>query len=547
MNTIHRSVFLLAVVGLAVVHAAAQDSPERMIPADAGAATKPAVREWTLYSSPETGFEAMLPPGTMQASEDPNDLAVVVDAARGWRFELRRLPLEMPMELQPVELPEGGRRPGLLSLLMNRAAGDHEAHVIRQGLVPLGSADAAVFALYYQVGTVGQLRQEAVVQASDTLYYQVVLISPAPADAVNGAVPDPSGKTDTALAQALAGDENVREAVSAFTRSVNSFKLLDQTQLRQEQDERLIRTRTLLVNLTKARLMDALQPERFVRVIKDGRDIGYSYIVEELAREIPADPARRESVDELGARGVRIGVRTRLRRGEGFLGRETWMFAASESNNREAQVTGFKEEDFRERNQLVADGKLKGDNVVVGMMRGRRVPQRVRVPREGGLGTTELIDLVDARKLEVTTVVNGVQTDAPMVRQLPAWYIPAAVEHLLPRIAARWGKNTYLVAVYNPEKREIYQQYLDVEGLKNENIQGQTRLVIVVTTRLGLSGPRTRHFIDPEAYTWLGSVNEESKVELWPSDKETLIKIWENPELSPPDARATALPEPARP
>src|SRR5690606_1101748 len=94
-----------------------------------------------------------------------------------------------------------------------------------------------------------------------------------------------------------------------------------------------------------------------------------------------------------------------------------------------------------------------------------------------------------------------------------------------------------LVAVYNPEKREIYQQYVDVEGPLTQQVQGEQRVVMVVSTRMGLSGPPTRHFIDPNTYEWLGSVNEEDGLEIWPADAETLRQIWEDPDLSAPDAR----------
>jgi hypothetical protein len=235
-------------------------------------------------------------------------------------------------------------------------------------------------------------------------------------------------------------------------------------------------------------------------------------------------------VDELGAKGVRIGSRTRLRRDGGWLDRETWMFATAD----------LREEEFRERNVLAVEGQEKAENLVIGNMLARQVPHSVPVPGPGGIGQQKGFTVVDSRKLDVTYVVDGTKTGDPLNRQLPAWYVPQAVDHLLPRLVAPWGRNTYLVAVYNPEKREIYQKYVDVEGLRNETVQGQSRLTMVVTTRLGLSGPRTRHFIDPETFQWIGSVNEEDGIELWPTDAETLKEIWKDVDLTVPDARQRA-------
>src|SRR5690606_18022778 len=119
----------------------------------------------------------------------------------------------------------------------------------------------------------------------------------------------------------------------------------------------------------------------------------------------------------------------------------------------------------------------QAENLVVGTMRARQVPRSVTVPGPGGIGSERGFTVVDARRLEGTFVVNGVQTGAPLTRQLPAWYLPQAINHLLPRLVAPWGRNTYLVAVYNPEKREIYQQYVDVEGPLTQQVQGEQRVV----------------------------------------------------------------------
>lgn len=485
---------------------AEQAPPERLVP-------ETAELDWTTYSSPEAGIELMIPPGTPLESDDGNVLHQVSNVQKQWHFELRRLPLPQAADLAPQEMPQGGRRSGLLEIVATATQQKTGGQIVRApALTPLGDADAGVFAIYFTVGTAPQLRQVALIRAGEMLYYQLTLTSAAPA----------GGEAQ------LAGDPRTREAVEAFNRALNSFRVLDQTQLRQEQEQRLIRTRTLLVNLTKPRLLGALVPEQWWRIRKDGQDIGYSYLVEEPARQVPADPVNREQLDVHGAEGMRIGVRTRLRRDGGWLDRETWLYASAD----------LKEEDFRERNQLTVDDTAKAENLVVGTMRARQMPVKVEVPGPGGLGKESKFTITDSRRLDVTYVINGVQTNDPLSRQLPAWYVPQAVEHLLPRLVAPWGRNTYLVAIYNPAQREIYQQYIDVEGLRNEKVQDQTRLVMVVTTRIGLAGAKTRHFIDPDSFTWLGSISEEDGLEILPSDAATLRQIWEEPELEAPDARS---------
>src|SRR5687767_11592836 len=120
----------------------AQPMPGRLVP------QAQQTGEWTLFSSPEAGIELKMPPGTSQVSDDPNVLAVVADAERKWRFELRRLPLDRPMDLQPEEMPEGGRRAGLLELMASSAQqATPESDILRKDLTPLGDADAGVYVL----------------------------------------------------------------------------------------------------------------------------------------------------------------------------------------------------------------------------------------------------------------------------------------------------------------------------------------------------------------------------------------------------------------
>ncbi len=499
------SMALAAMVALPAL-AQDQDEPPRLVPQATTAA-----QQWQVFSSPEAGIELSMPPGKLAPSDEPNILALVLDTERNWRFEVRRLPLERPMSLVAQEMAEGGRRAGLLEMLAASAQQNLQGDILRQALTPLPDADAGVYVIRYSMGPATQLQQVAVIQASDVLFYQITLTTPAPSGPV----------------EQLESDAGVREAAEGFKKSLDSFKVLDQTELRREQEDRLFRTRSLLVNITKPRLMEALVPEQWLRIRRGGQDIGYSYLVEEPAREIPADPVQREQVDSHGARGIRIGMRTRLRRDSGWLDRETWFYAADD----------LREEEFRERNQMLVDGEKSAEYLVIGRMRARQMPQAVVVPKAGGLGTEKGFTVSDSRKLDVTYVADGVQAGAPLNRQLPAWYIPQGVEHLLPRLVAPWGRNTYLVAVYNPEKREIYQQYVDVEGLRNETVRGQQRLVMLVTTRTGLSGSKTRHLIDPDTYRWLGSENPDEGLEIWPSDAATLQEIWGDPDLSVPDPR----------
>jgi hypothetical protein len=77
--------------------------------------------DWSKYTNPEAGIELLVPPGKPQASEESNVLHQVFNTQKQWHFELRRILLEQSVNLGPEELPEGGRRAGLLELLADVA------------------------------------------------------------------------------------------------------------------------------------------------------------------------------------------------------------------------------------------------------------------------------------------------------------------------------------------------------------------------------------------------------------------------------------------
>ena len=466
-----------------------------------------------VYDSLEQGFRITLPPGELQKTVEPDLLALDLNPQRNWRVEVRRLALETPAQLAGRELPEGGRQPGLVELVAGLAQQANNGELLGQGLTPLGSADAGTFALRYGSGVITLLQQVALIRADDTLYFKLTMTSPAP----------------DGPAEAMGSDPGVRDAVAAFNDALNSFAKLDQSKILEDQEQRLDNTRSLFLNFTKKRQLDALVPEQWVRVRRDGKDVGYRYVVEEPAREVPGDPAKREGVSPLEAKGVRVGERTRLYTPAGRLDRETWLYADADMGR----------EEFRERNVIRVEGKATASNVVVGSMLVRTIPRKMRVPRPGGLGTQDQVEIVDERKLEVNFAGAVIDKTETISRELPAWYVPQAVEHLMPRLVAQLGRNKYLMAVYAPDRKEVWQQYVDVEGPQGESVQGKRRDVWVVSTRLGLSGEVTRHFVDAGTYAWLGSVTADG-VENWPTDAATLASIWSDANLTAPDARPTA-------
>jgi hypothetical protein len=213
---------------------------------------------------------------------------------------------------------------------------------------------------------------------------------------------------------------------------------------------------------------------------------------------------------------VRIGIQTHLVTEAATIDRFTWTWAAFDR----------REERFLEESVLTRDGQIEQEGFVAGAMTARRVPQKIRIPRATGVGFDEAVDIVDERRLEVSFSVGDEAPAPPLVRELPAWYLQQAMVHLLPRLVAPWGRRSYLIAMYDPAQTEVWQQYIDVEGPRTETVHGTKQLVMVVTTRMGLSGDPTTHYISTDGYRWLGSINEATGVEIQPVDQETIRGVW---------------------
>jgi hypothetical protein len=444
-------------------------------------------------------------------------------------------------------MPEGGIRRGLLDRVAKDLAltvGEGgRLDVIRMNVTPLGETDAGVLEARYRAGPAGLdspvlLRQVALFQRTDSLYFRLDLISPAPtfrADARDTAAVD----------REVASDPSIRRAVRAFKTVLDGVSFIDQTALWEDQRDRLLRTRSMLVNLkARGRIVDACMGETWWRVIRDGQDVGVARVIEEPADGLPADvkggfdaAARGTAAAEpLLAEGVRVGVRMRMRTATGAIDRRTWTYASRD----------LTQADFRESVALYRDGDGEMGSalsaVVVGAMRSKPVPRRVEVDLPGRLGTEVLIEVDNRSRLEVVHSLDGKPRGRPLERDLSPWYIPQAVDHLLPRILPRWGARTYMVAVYAPDRREVMSKYYDVEGpvrralppaiaraemnrAQADGVDRDDPLFFVVSSRLGLSGPPTLHYIDAVDYRWLGSVNDDAGTMVLPATSEEVEAI----------------------
>src|SRR6185503_9737453 len=118
--------------------------------------------------------------------------------------------------------------------------------------------------------------------------------------------------------------------------------------------------------------------------------------------------------------------------------------------------------------------------------------------------------------------------------ELPPYYIPQALAHLLPRLLPRWEVKGYVFASYVPDEQKVVLRYVDVLPEDEVTLAGEKVRAIPITDRLGYEGSVTTHYLSPDG-KYLGSVNEDSKITILPTDAPTLEKLWKDVNLSRPE------------
>lgn len=465
------------------------------------------------FESPAAGISFRPPAGGKLVRRATNDdIVSYINDEKKWVLKVTLTTLSKPLPLKNYQDENGRDLPGMMDLTLEQFKRIQPgAEVLRHDVTPLPDGDAGMLVLRYSLGTTRMLSQQAIIHASDYVYYTLNFTTPAAKD------PD-----------AHAEDPAEREAVTVFRKVLDSVKLLDRTSIRLDQNERLYRTRALYVNLTENRIRQALIPEQWLRLMQNGKDIGYTYIVEETEKRGTQD-------------GVKIGIRSRTRPDPQMqVDAETWMYCTFDRAHGEWT------------NTVIYDNPLKPEpkkkySTEIGIC-DRQIKPEIERPLEGGQpGGKSQVREMETYTLTVKYVSRS-STGQPVKRDLPPSYLPQAMGQLLPRILPRQPA-TYMFYTYVGDRREVMARYVDVEPEQPVTLDGRTVRAIGIKDRIGLEGSPTYHYISPDG-KYLGSVNKDSNIVILPTDADTLKKIWIDPTLTrpsitPPDAAAPS-PEPAR-
>ena len=421
-----------------------------------------------------------------------------------------------------------GAVPGFLTTAVNQLRSSGTADVLRNEVIEL--PDMQVGLIVAQVTDKHQpvLLQEVFMQVSPRLYYSLALTSPCPA-------------------KDIGNDPAVLAAGQTFKAIIDSIERVDLSALRDDQDERLLRTRGLFVNWSQKHLIDALQPERYLLFKQHGRPVGYAYIVEQPADAIPkaGEVAKGAIANPNTAAGFRIGMRTRLsvdstepNQPAKTLDSQNWMFVSFDRRHEVwSNVTvindpsGKTEKDkstwFSEvgasdqQRERVFNSNLKPEDFK-DMDRNSRTDKNAARPYQE----------VDKYKLTVRTEGRSAIAE-PIQRDLPPFYIPQAAAMLLPRIVPLNNPTGYLFASYSADNRQVMLRYVDVKPETDIKLNGSEYRAVPVVDRMGLHGSPTTHYMTADG-KYLGSVNDGTKMQIDPTDRATIEATFKDANLTQP-------------
>ena len=452
------------------------------------------------YTNPYAGIAFRTPANCKQVKADPSEIVRFVNEQRNWQLIAIR-----SSSTQPLPLSGGAdKKMGLLDVLAARLKQTNPGiEIVRQDTVNLGENEAGMLVGRYGTGNQRHLVQQAAIQANDQLYYMLTMTSP-------------SGK---AAKGADAEDPAEKAAADAFRQMLDTVKLLDRTGVRDDQIERLYRTRAFFVTVTAKKLRETIIPEQWMRLRREGKDIGYTYIVEE------PDNAG-------GGDGIKIGVRSRSYPDPNSqVDGETWFYVTGDRRHENwSNIVWIQNLSAHSSDQMTEIGSSD-----------RRITRSADESNQMQKGDAKdpnqpKVNVGDVYTLNVQTVGKNAGAGTalvPVSRSLPPFYLPQAVGHLLPRLLPRREAKTFMFATYVSDRREVMMRYVDVGTEQQVELDGQRVNAIPISDRIGLEGSVTIHYVSPEG-KYLGSVNRDSKITVLPTDAATLQKMWSNADLSRP-------------
>jgi hypothetical protein len=394
-------------------------------------------------------------------------------------------------------------------------------------MINVGSNYVGIIQMRFTLGAQKWLRQQAMVQANEQLYYVLNLTTPAGKVAAPGKEDDPNAEPDPLE----------KQAVEVFNAMVDSVVVIDRSGIKEDQNQRLFRTRALFIYWTPERFAEILMGKQYFRIQRDGKDVGYTFVEEALEDH---------NLAGAGLKGVSAYARTHVTEKDETTGKprviDTGTFKFMSFDRRHETWTRTVVQQTQDDKGAPTEMHTSefGDSAWE--------TKRIATTKVGVAPMSDpnapLMRPAEVHTLDVSIQAKG-GTPEPKHMELPPFYLPQAAGSMLARLVAekayRFEPRTYLFASYVPETADLRMRYVDVSGEQDVTFAGQRlKGVIVVSERYGLEGNITQHYVTP-AGRYLGSENKSLKLLVIPTDEATILQIYPNARLTRPEPLQRAV------
>ena len=464
------------------------------------------------FISEAAGISFHPPAACKKLANDPQYIASYSDDSRKWLLRVTEATFPNPVQLLTVKDRDQHPVQGLLAYTVAQLKTAEPGGEILRGeggddVVNAGSYSVGLIAMRYVQAGQTWLRQQAMLEVNDQLYYVFSLVTP-------------GGK----------GEDQEKIAVDTFSALIDTIQVLDRSQIKEDQNQRLFRTRALYkFYWTREKFNSILIPKQYFRILKNGKDVGYTF-TEELSD--------RPDLVELTNPGVIAFERTaQVESSTTGAVRQTGaeIFQYISYDHKYEQWT---------RTVLLHLTTSKGLQETYATEVGNSFQESRRAfgkdigvpdPRDPhGPATREY----EVHHLDVT--VSGKDQNAePVHKDLPPFYLPQAGWHFLPRLVvdkalSNNSPRTYLFAVYVADKRELMMLYVDVSAEQDVVFAGHEVHCVTVTERLGLEGNPIVHYVTPDG-KYLGSEDRKDHLVTVACTDHEVTSIWPTADFTLPD------------
>ncbi len=447
-------------------------------------------------------------------------------ADSGWDVRAKTIPLHTPLKLS-----DGGDG-GVLELMAGQLlASNPSAKILRREVIQVNGQSVGLIEAKYNVGPDCVFTQQAIFADNYEQFLHYLLVQM-------------TSRCDSKPVVNGRLDPLETDARRMFEKVLPTVKVLDRKDLADEQRKRYYDTKMLMIGLDKKRILTAIQPLRLMRIVRDGKDIGFIQVNERLANhsgnsgvevivrsrvqsEVPKPGAANPAANAVAPAGGIVLPGTVLPTGPAANAGDTKNAGPSNVFTSSTFFATFDRahEDWTSITQV-------DDQVATQLVESANTDLTSHIDRQKAIAAEREVLKPGEAPPDVTVpdyILNiqyshGRRQDKPAdIRLLPD-YLPQATAQMLPQLLAN-EPGRYMFSFYVSGEQKVLRRYIDVEQPREVTIDGTTVRAVPISDRIGVDGIPTIHYVSP-AGDWLGSVNEDQKLSVLPSDENALTAIW---------------------